>query len=63
MINLYLLKMILENIKLWAVLISVRVALSGIKFAYILLSRVSLTIDKVWIGKWFHWTLTDRNYK
>jgi hypothetical protein len=29
----------------------------------IILSRLWVTIDGVWIGNWIYWTLTDRNYK
>jgi hypothetical protein len=27
-----------------------------------ILSRVGVTIDGVWIGKWIYWNLTNRNY-
>jgi hypothetical protein len=29
----------------------------------IVLSRDRVTIDRVWIGNWIYWILTDRNYK
>jgi hypothetical protein len=30
---------------------------------WLLLSRVLVTVDGVWIGEYIYWTLTSRNYK